>query len=80
MSTAKRILERLGNRLHHRLSKFDRSGFLNLKPISAFFAFIWLGFSIQKLLGVHYIMIFEKKPYQLRREILIQVVVILLEL
>ena len=33
MFTAKRILERL----HHRLSKFDRSVFLNLKPISYFF-------------------------------------------
>ena len=37
--TAKRILERLGiqSTLHHRLSKFDRSVFLILKPISYFF-------------------------------------------
>ena len=33
LGTAKRILERL----HHRLSKFDKSVFLNLKPISYFF-------------------------------------------
>ena len=31
-------------RLHHYLSKFDRSVFLILKPISYFLAFIWLGF------------------------------------
>ena len=31
-------------RLHHRLSKFDWSVFLNLKPISYFLSFIWLGF------------------------------------
>ena len=31
-------------RLHHRLSKFDWSVFLNLKPISYSLAFIWLGF------------------------------------
>ena len=31
--TAKRIIENLKYRLHHRLSKFDRSVFLNLKPI-----------------------------------------------
>ena len=33
LNTAKIILERL----HHRLSKFDRSVFLNLKPIYYFF-------------------------------------------
>ena len=38
MHAARRILERLGiQRLHHRLSKFDRSAFLNLKPIYYFF-------------------------------------------
>ena len=36
-STAKRILERLEYRLHHRLLKFDRSVFLIFKPISYFF-------------------------------------------
>ena len=38
--TAKRILERL----HHPLSKFDRSAFLILKPISRFLVLIWLVF------------------------------------
>ena len=36
--TTKKILEIL----HHRLSKFDRSVFLILKPISYFLAFIWI--------------------------------------
>ena len=43
-STAKRILERLSIQTSSLLSKFDRSVFLNLKPISYFLAFIWLGF------------------------------------
>ena len=37
--TAMRILERLGS-----LSRFDRSVDVNLKPISYFLAFLWLGF------------------------------------
>ena len=46
LATAKRILERL----HHRLSKFDRSVFLILKPISYFFGFHMAWFFIYKLL------------------------------
>ena len=42
-NTSKRILD-LEYRLHHCLSKFDRSVFLILKPISYFLAFKWLGF------------------------------------
>ena len=30
--------------VYHGLSKFDWSVFLNLKPLSYFLAFIWLGF------------------------------------
>ena len=37
-------LKDLEYRLHHRLSKFDRSVFLTLKPISYFLVLIWLGF------------------------------------
>ena len=37
-------------RLHHRLSKFDRSVFLILKPISYFFGMCMAWFFIQKLL------------------------------
>ena len=44
-------------RLHHRLTKFDWSVFLNLKPISYFLAFIWLGFFYLESIGVRYIMI-----------------------
>ena len=46
--TAKRILERLEYRLHHHLSKFDRSVFLILKPIFYFLVFIWLGFFLSR--------------------------------
>ena len=44
--TAKRILERL----HHRLSKFDRSVFLILKSISYFWVFM---FFYLETIGVH---------------------------
>ena len=44
VDTAKRILERLGIQIHHRLSKFDRSVFVNLKANSNLFGFTWLGF------------------------------------
>ena len=40
----KEYKEDLEYRLHHRLSKFDRSVFLILRPISYFFVFIWLAF------------------------------------
>ena len=62
-------------RLHHRLSKFDRSVFLILKPIYYFFlAFIWLGFLSRNYWSSldHNLMAsiaFEKKPFQFWREI-----------
>ena len=44
--TAKRIIERLE-------IKFDRSVFLILKPISYFFAIIWLVFFYLETIGLH---------------------------
>ena len=38
------LREYLEYRLHRGLSKFDRSIFLSLKPISYFLAFMWLSF------------------------------------
>ena len=64
-------------RLHLRLSKFDRSVFLNLKPISCFFGiYMALSFYLETI-AVRQIMIrwlaFEKKPFQFWRKICIQV-------
>ena len=42
--TAKRILERRGIQTSSSFAKFDWSLFLNLKPISYFGAYSWLGF------------------------------------
>ena len=49
LNTAKKILERL----HHRLSKFDRSVFLNLKPIFYFFGIYMAWFFYLETIGVH---------------------------
>ena len=46
--TAKRILQRL----YHRLSKFDRSVFLILKPISYFFGVYMAWFFYLETIGV----------------------------
>ena len=50
VDTAMRILEGLEYRLLHRLSKFDRSVYVNLKPISDIFGFYVAWFLIQKLM------------------------------
>ena len=83
--TAKRILERLVEyRLHHHLSKFDRSVFLILKSIIYFLAYVWLVFFFFYLqtIGVRLIFIwwlsFEKKPFQFWHKTWIQVLVTLL--
>ena len=69
-------------RLHHRLSKFDRSVFLNLKPISYMFVVECLCFLSRNYWGFvrSWSDRFEKKPFQFGQEIWIQVVVILLQL
>ena len=48
--TAKRILERLGIQLHHRLLKFDKSVFQMLKPIFYFFCvYMAWGFYLENI-------------------------------
>ena len=64
-------------RFHHCLSRYDRSVFLILKPISYSLAFIWLGFSSRNYWRW---LAFEKKPFQFWREIWIQAIFILLQL
>ena len=48
MDTAKKILERQ-YRLHHPLSKFDGTVFLNSKPISYFFGFYMAWFYLETM-------------------------------
>ena len=49
IGTAKKILKDLEFRLHHRLSKFDRSVFLIVKPISYFWRLYGLVFYLETI-------------------------------
>ena len=63
-----RILERLGIQTSSSMSKFDRSVFVNLKAVSYFFGFTWLGFLSRNYWGLVRL-IFEKNPFEFWREV-----------
>ena len=51
-NTAMRILKRLGIQTSHRLSKFNKSVFVNLKPFFYFFGLYMPWFLIQRISGL----------------------------